>query len=115
MSVAAISHEQTLSILTGPRELPADITNRVESMLATGEPIVDIGRFSEFIAGLMVEVPADPVSAIHANYKSMLTLASCSIEMAWQQAATYAYRVSGDCSSIINRCATLTTAYSPRT
>lgn len=86
MSVQPISPEQTVDILSGPREIPADITARVEAMLTEGVPIIDIDRFSEFVAGLTVEVPLDPNAAIEANYKSIVTLGSCSVEMAWQQA-----------------------------
>ena len=86
MSVVAISREQTLEILTGSREVPADITHRVETMLQEGTPIVDVERFGEFIVGLMAEVPSDPEAAIEANYQSIVTLGSCLLEMAWQQA-----------------------------
>ncbi len=55
-------------------------------MLDEGMPIVDIGRFSEFITGLMVEKPSDPDVVIEANFNSVVILGSCSIEMAWQQA-----------------------------
>ncbi|HUB93888.1 MAG TPA: hypothetical protein VMB52_05285 [Verrucomicrobiae bacterium] len=86
MSVIAISRTQAVGIMSGPRQVPADVTGRVETMLTEGVPIVDIDRFSEFITGLMVERPSDPNQAVAANYRSILTLGSCSVEMAWQQA-----------------------------
>jgi hypothetical protein len=55
-------------------------------MLHEGTPIVDIDRFSEFMTGLMVEAPNDTAAAIEANFQSVVTLGSCSLEMAWQQA-----------------------------
>jgi len=85
MTVKPIGYEQTVGMLSGPRDIPADITNRVETMLKEGTPIVDLDRFGEFITGLMTEKPSDPDAAIEANFKSIVTLGSCSIEMAWQQ------------------------------
>lgn len=81
-----LSNEQTIDILTGPRDIPADVTARVETMLDEDTPIIDIDRFSEFVAGLMVEKPSDPDTVIEANFRSIVTLGSCSVEMAWQQA-----------------------------
>lgn len=86
MSVRAISPEQTIDILTGPREIPVEVTARVESMLREGTPVVDLDRFSECIVGLYVDVPQDPDAIAESNYKSVVTLGSCSVEMAWQQA-----------------------------
>ncbi len=86
MDIRPLDYEQTVDILTGPREIPFDVTATVETMLTEGTPIVDIGRFSEFVAGLTVEVPQNTVDVVEANYQSMLTLASCSLAMAWQQA-----------------------------
>ncbi len=86
MSVYPLSQEQTVDILTGPRDIPADVTARVETMLDEGTPIVDIDRFSEFVLGLTVEAPGNTDAAIEANYCHIVTLGSCSLEMAWQQA-----------------------------
>jgi len=86
MSVQPLSHEQTVGILNGPRNIPGDATNRIESMLTDGVPIVDIDRFSEVIVGLTVEAPASTDEAIDANYHSIVALGSCSLEMAWLQA-----------------------------
>jgi len=38
MSVHPLSPEQTIDILTGPREIPAEVTGRVETMLNDGTP-----------------------------------------------------------------------------
>lgn len=81
-----ISHEQTIDILTGPRDIPAEVTARVETMLDEGTPIVDIDRFSEFVTGLMVARSGDMDARIEANFRSIVTLGTCSLEMAWQQA-----------------------------
>jgi hypothetical protein len=86
MSVRPLSQEQTIHILTGPRDIPADVTARVEAMLDEDTPIVDVDRFSEFVVGLTIEAPGNTDAAIEANYRSIVTLGSCSIEMAWQQA-----------------------------
>jgi hypothetical protein len=86
MGVHAISYEQTVDILTGPRDIPIDVTARVESMLNEGTPIIDVERFSEFVTGLMVERPSNPDAVIESNFRSVVMLGSCSIEMAWQQA-----------------------------
>lgn len=86
MAVRSIDYEQTIDILTGPRDIPADVTARVETMLDEGTPIVDIDRFSEFVTGLTVERPSNPDAAIEVNFRSVVTLGSCSVEMAWQQA-----------------------------
>ncbi|HSX33367.1 MAG TPA: hypothetical protein VLF91_03465 [Candidatus Saccharimonadales bacterium] len=81
-----LSYEQTIEILTGPREIPADVTARTEAMLQDGTPIVDVDSFSEFLSDLMAETPANPLHAIEANFYSVVTLGACSLEMAWQQA-----------------------------
>ncbi|HEV2403682.1 MAG TPA: hypothetical protein VGS08_05795 [Candidatus Saccharimonadales bacterium] len=86
MRARPLSPEQTIDILSGPRVVPADVTDRVEAMLNEGIPIVDVDRFSEFVTSLMVETPSDPNQAIAENYQSIVTLGSCSLEMAWQQA-----------------------------
>jgi len=86
MSGRPLTHEQTIDILTGPREIPPSITNNVEQMLNDGTPIVDIDRFSECLISLMAETPSDPEQAIAATYESIVLLGSCSLEMAWQQA-----------------------------
>jgi hypothetical protein len=90
MSIQSLSYEQTVDILTGPHDIPADVTGRVETMLTEETPIVDIDRFSEFVVGLTVEAPNDTTAAIEANYSSVVMLGSCSIEMAWQQAGDIA-------------------------
>lgn len=84
--VNAITHEQTVDILSGPREIPRDITYRVEQLLHEGTPIVNVDQFSEFITSLNVERPADIADAIEANYQRVVALGACSLEMAWQQA-----------------------------
>jgi hypothetical protein len=86
MATQPLTYERTVEILTGPREIPADITARVEEMLTEGTPIVDVDRFGEFVVGLMVEVRRAPAEAIEEHYQSIVKLGSCSIEMAWQQA-----------------------------
>lgn len=53
---------------------------------STKVPIVDAERFGEFVTGLMAEKPSDPDAVIEANFNSVVTLGSCSVEMAWQQA-----------------------------
>lgn len=86
MTVRPISYEQTIDILTGPREIPADVTARVEEMLDSDTPIIDVDRFSEFVTSLMDTRDNKLDAAIEANFKSIVMLGSCSVEMAWQQA-----------------------------
>lgn len=81
-----ISTEQTLAILTGPREIPLEVTARVEHMLGAGTPIVDIEAFGACMIDVMAEKPHDVTEAIESNFRSIIALGSCSIEMAWQQA-----------------------------
>lgn len=86
MSIRAIGHEQTINILTGSREIPTNVTARVESMLKQDIPIANMERFGQFVMNLTVESPQNSADIIDANYQSILRLGSCSIEMAWQQA-----------------------------
>lgn len=86
MEITRISRDETFEILAGPSEIPTPITHRVEHMLNEGTPIVDIERFGEVITRLMTEPPADPAAARLAHFNTMIMLASCSTEMAWQQA-----------------------------
>lgn len=86
----AISYEQTIETLAGPRDIPPDVTARVEGMLTAGVPIVDLDRFGEFVTGLTTEIPRDPDTAIARNFQNVVTLGSCSVEMAWQQAGDIA-------------------------
>lgn len=86
MAAQPISYEQTIDILAGPRDIPADVTTRVEAMLDEGTPIVDVGWFGEFVTSLMIERSSDPDTIVEANFQGIVTLGSCSVEMAWLQA-----------------------------
>ncbi len=86
MSKRPLSYEQTIDVLTGPREIPADITTRVETMLDEGTPITNGDHFGEFVTSLIVEAPRNPNAIIEVNFDHVVRLGSCSIEMAWQQA-----------------------------
>lgn len=91
MSSQLLSYEQTIDILSGPRDIPADVTARVETMLDEGTPIADVECFGAFVTGLMVDTPPwlqteDEEASIETNFRSIVLLGSCSLEMAWQQA-----------------------------
>lgn len=80
-----LSYDQTIDILTGPREIPPEVTHTVEEMLTNGEPIVNADRFNQFVTGLTAERPIYDTHA-ESTFYSIVTLASSSSLMAYQQA-----------------------------
>jgi len=85
-TIHPISHEQTIDILSGPREIPQVVTANVESMLNEDVPIVDVGRFGEFVVGLAMDRPDDYETTVRRNFNHIVALGTCSVEMAWLQA-----------------------------
>ena len=82
--IRPISETQTTAIFTGPREIPKHITGSVEAKISSATPLVNPGRFNEFMLRLASASPEH--HSVEGNYQSMLMLGSCSIEMAWQLA-----------------------------
>jgi len=80
----AISEEQTVEILSGPRTIPPEILGRVGMMLQDDTPIVDMDRFDECMELLYREkVGSTLPQTMDATYKQIIKLGSSSIEMAW--------------------------------
>lgn len=86
----AISLEQTLEILNGPRRIPNEITARVEERLDSNAPLVDADTFSTAVAGLIADKgrsrTVNPAESRRATFEHIVLLGSSSLEFATQLA-----------------------------
>lgn len=87
----ALTRAETVAVLAGPRVIPHAITTAVESKLNNGMPLANAERLNQAVTRLAAAPPTIERNARLANtFDVIVLLASCSLEMAWQQAGDIA-------------------------